>query len=351
MSVHDTERRARRPRILTRPSLLDRAPRARASIAADTPESHEQDPAAPDLLVDVESGTLRGRRDGALRTWRGIPYAEAPTGDLRFRAPRPARRWDGVRDATEFGPIAPQPVRRRASTAPAPVPIDEDCLTANVQTPLTAAEVAAGATLPVLVFIHGGGYTAGSSRSYRGRSFTSTGRAVYVSFNYRLGPLGYLDFTRYSTDEHPIESNLGLRDQVALLEWVQRNIARFGGDPSAVTVFGESAGGGAVTALLGTPSARGLFARAIAQSPPPSAGFPASLAAEWAEEFVEVLRGVGAGAASDSPVSDPSALLRSADVADLLRASQVLQREVPDEHPGTFCFAPTVDGDTFPSTP
>lgn len=349
MSIGETGQRTRRPRILNRRTLLDRTPLARRSVAADIPVVVEQDPATDDLLLDVESGTLLGRRDGPLRTWRGIPYAAAPVGDLRFRAPRPAEPWDGVRDATEFGPIAPQPMRRRSPTAPAPIPIDEDCLTANVQTPLTAADVAAGTALPVMVFIHGGGYTAGSSRSYLGRSFTSTGRTVYVSFNYRLGPFGYLDFTRYSTDEHPIESNLGLRDQVALLEWVQRNIARFGGDPANVTIFGESAGGGAVTALLGLPSARGLFARAIAQSPPPSAVFPASLAAEWAEEFVGVLR--ASGAAPEPATDDASELIRSADVADLIGASQVLQHRTPDEYPGSFCFAPTVDGDFVPEHP
>ncbi|AMM20650.1 hypothetical protein AX769_11480 [Frondihabitans sp. PAMC 28766] len=346
---------------------------------------------SPDLIAEVTGGSIRGLREGVLRSWRGVPYAAAPVGSLRFRAPAPVVPWEDLRDATDFGPIAPQSVRRRVQAGPAFTPIDEDCLTLNVQTPLSASEVAAGTTLPVMIFIHGGGYMAGSSRDFsgQGESFTLTGRTVYVSFNYRLGPLGYLDFTRYATDEHPIDSNLGLRDQVAVLDWVRQNIAQFGGDPANVTIFGESAGGNAVTTLLGVPAARGLFARAIAQSSPPSAVFPARLAAEWAGEYLDLLREHVATVPSRSPSSssssssqlrgdsaaapssgasdrgssddvldaapeaprDPADLLFAADVAELLAASHGLQRTVPDLYPGTFCLAPTVDGDFLPEHP
>ena len=153
---------------------------------------------------------------------------------------------------------------------------------------------AGGAPLPVMVFIHGGGYSGGSSRDFSGQGagFVRSERVVYVSFNYRLSALGYLDFTRYSSGERRFESNLGLRDQVALLEWVRANIAAFGGDAERVTVFGESAGGNAVTTLMATPSARGLFAGAIAQSPPPDAVYPPELTARWAAEYVALLREV-----------------------------------------------------------
>ena len=153
---------------------------------------------------------------------------------------------------------------------------------------------AGGENLPVMVFIHGGGYSSGSSRDFsgQGEGFVRSGRVVYVSFNYRLGALGYLDFTRYSSGLRPFESNLGLRDQVALLGWVRENIGAFGGDAARVTVFGESAGGNAVTTLMATPSARGLFAGAIAQSPPPDAVYPPELTARWAAEYIAILRDV-----------------------------------------------------------
>ncbi|GAA4684771.1 carboxylesterase/lipase family protein [Frondihabitans cladoniiphilus] len=244
---------------------------------------------SPLLRRDVTGGTIEGTRQGPIDTWRGIPFAAPPVGDLRFRAPQPVVPWSGVRSAGDFGAINPQPVRRRSQNSPAPVGADEDSLTLNIQAP---AGVQPGEGRPVMVFIHGGGYSGGSSRDFsgHGESFVLEGGVLYVSFNYRLGSLGYLDFTRYATPERPIESNLGLRDQLAALEWVRDNIAQFGGDPANVTIFGESAGAGSVTTLLGVPRADGLFARAIAQSAPPSAVFRSRLSQTWAEEFVTILR-------------------------------------------------------------
>lgn len=241
------------------------------------------------LDVRVSGGVVRGVRADGDFAWRGIPYAAAPIGALRFRAPQPVVPWSGVRDASAFGPVAPQAHRGQfRGTAPA-IPAGEDCLTINVLAP---ADARAGAPLPVMVFIHGGGYSTGSSQDFSGQGtgFVRSGRVLYVSFNYRLGALGYLDFSRYSTAARPIDANLGLRDQVAALRWVHRNIRRFGGDRRNVTVFGESAGGNAVTTLLATPSARGLFARAIAQSAPPDAVYSRERAAGWAAEFVDILR-------------------------------------------------------------
>ncbi|MEO7016777.1 MAG: carboxylesterase/lipase family protein [Leifsonia sp.] len=294
------------------------------------------------LRVTVTGGDILGALEGQTCAWRGIPYAAAPVGARRFRAPQPVEPWDGIRDATEFGEIAPQTLRRRMRGVPAVVAASEDCLTVNVQAPTTASGL-----LPVLVFIHGGGYSSGSSREFsgQGQSFVLTGRAVYVSFNYRLGPFGYLNFSRYSTPDRPLESNLGLRDQVVLLRWVRDNIEAFGGDPERVTVFGESAGGKAVTTLMARPEARGLFARAIGQSAPPAAVYGPELTQAWAAEFVDILRGI---TGSTEPAHD---LLVGAAVPDLLATSLILQTQTPDARPGMFCLAPVVDGEFLPEPP
>ncbi|HET8779080.1 MAG TPA: carboxylesterase/lipase family protein [Agromyces sp.] len=309
--------------------------------------------------VRVAGGVVRGVREGGLLAWRGIPYAAPPVRELRFAPPTPVVPWTGIRDASEYGAIAPQSFSNRLIRPPSMVvAADEDCLTVNVHAPDRGAD--ASTPLPVMVFIHGGGYSAGSSRDFsgRGEGFVRSDRVVYVSFNYRLGALGYLDFTRYSTPERSFASNLGLRDQVALLAWVRDNIGEFGGDPDNVTVFGESAGGNAVTTLMATPAARGLFARAIAQSPPPDAVYSPSLTARWAGEFIEILREVviahdraGADAAGDFAPTTPNELLSDATTSALIAASVALQVRTPDEYPGSFCFAPVVDGEFLPERP
>lgn len=319
--------------------------------------------------VRVVGGMVRGVRERGLLAWRGIPYAAAPVGGLRFTRPAPAVPWGGVRDATDFGAIAPQAIRNPLVHPPvATITADEDCLTVNVHAPIWDDD--ASTPLPVMVFIHGGGYSGGSSRDFsgQGEGFVRDGRVVYVSFNYRLGALGYLDFSRYSTPERSFDSNLGLRDQLALLRWVRENIGAFGGDPRNVTVFGASAGGNAVTTLLAVPSSKGLYARAIAQSPPSNAVYARGLAAEWAEEFVVILRevvggherrdagdgddrGVDREAAPRAIRSSPSELLTSSVPNDLVAACTVLQGRTPDAHPGTFCLAPVVDGDLLPRHP
>jgi para-nitrobenzyl esterase len=333
------------------------------------------DPRRPhaDLDVRVTGGSVRGAADRGMLAWRGIPYAAAPVAALRFAAPAAVVAWRGIRPAVAFGAVAPQthpnPLVRATSTISAAA---EDCLTVNVSAPPTSSSSTSSA-LPVMVFIHGGGYSSGSSQDFagQGESFVRTGRIVYVSFNYRLGALGYLDFTRYATEEHAFVSNLGLRDQVAALRWVRDNIASFGGDPANVTVFGESAGGNAVTTLLATPAASGLFARAIAQSPPPNTVYPPSLTARWAGDYVEILRGIVSGAAEPDaggataadraaraagdvahviPPS-PQLLLAGASTIDLVAACAVLQARTPDSDPGAFCLAPVVDGDFLPRHP
>ena len=284
-----------------------------------------------------------------LRMWRGMPYAAAPVGDLRFRAPRAVEGWHGIRDASVFGPVAAQDRNGQFLGPKRNVPMSEDCLTINVITP---DEVNQG--LPVMVFIHGGAYSVGSSREvpFLGEGLVRRGGVVFVNFNYRLGALGYLDFTRYATREHPIENNLGLRDQLAALEWVRDNIAAFGGDPQNVTLFGESAGANAVTTLMTVPRAEGLFARAIAQSPPPNAVYLPELTATWAGEFLELLSELVDDSDTESTTEEGAAeLLATADLDALVRATTRMQLRSPDAWPGTIALCPVIDGDLLPERP
>ena len=308
------------------------------------------------LEIRVAGGVVRGLRGPDRVSWLGIPYARAPIGDLRFRAPQPVEPWEGVRDATRYGTVATQALRGQFPGVGPGIPSGEDCLNLNVTVPLDP-EGPPG-RLPVMVWIHGGGYSAGSSRSFTGRGdgFVHSGRVVFVSLNYRLSALGYLDFTRYATDDRPIESNLGLRDQLAALQWVHEHIAAFGGDPTNVTVFGESAGANAVAALMAMPAAEGLFARAIAQSPPASAFYSPGLAGAWAEEFVEILRQQVGDPTDRNRHADRSGapaleLLTGTSASDLVTACVTLQIRTPGNHPGTFCLAPVVDGDLLPEAP
>jgi para-nitrobenzyl esterase len=336
------------------------------------------------LEIRVSGGVVRGVSERGIRAWRGIPYAAAPVGPLRFRAPAPARPWPGVRDAAAFGPVAPQSHKGQFTGAHPRIPQSEDCLNLNVIAP--DAPVDDEALRPVMVFVHGGAYSVGSSRENprQGEGLVRRGGIVYVGINYRLGALGYLDFSRYSTPERPFESNLGLRDQVAALAWVRANIRSFGGDPDAVTLFGESAGGNAVTTLMTVPAAAGLFHRAIAQSAPPNAVYPPALTAEWAASFVGILaeqtlgartddlvhragqgsvgrgsarEGAGAGSVHFGPVesglTDAEAvrLLLDADPARLAGATTTLTVRSPDRYPGTIPLCPVIDGDFLPERP
>lgn len=165
-------------------------------------------PRGVEVDVRVAGGMVRGVREGGLLAWRGIPYAAPPVGKLRFAPPAPVVPWAGIRDASEYGAMAPQSFSTRLIRPPSIlIAADEDCLTVNVHAPHLGSGTAG--PLPVMVFIHGGGYSAGSSRDFsgRGEGFVRSGRVVYVSFNYRLGALGYLDFTRYSTPQRPFASN------------------------------------------------------------------------------------------------------------------------------------------------
>ena len=214
--------------------------------------------------VRIDTGLLLGTTGASedVRVFKGIPFAAPPTGENRWRAPQPAPSWDGVRDASEFGPRCMQGGPGGGGGA-AP-PTSEDCLYLNVWTSAGTAEDA----LPVMVWIYGGGFSggAGSEARYGGEGLAKKG-AVVVTLNYRLGGFGFFAHPELSRESaHGVSGNYGMRDAIAALEWVRRNIAAFGGDPGNVTIFGESAGAIMVAALLGSPPAEGLFQRAIAQS-------------------------------------------------------------------------------------
>ncbi|NOY79452.1 MAG: carboxylesterase family protein [Kiritimatiellaeota bacterium] len=219
-------------------------------------------PAGPQ--VRIRTGTISGKvvgEAGAVRAFLGIPYAKPPVGGLRWRPPQPVEPWEGVRDCTRFGPSCPQP---KSLFLPPPGPFKEDCLYLNVWTPTKSED----RRLPVMVWIHGGGFTTGSGGNavYDGRRLAAEG-AVVVTVNYRLGPFGFFAHPALSAESaHGVSGNYGLLDQIAALQWVRSNIAVFGGDAGNVTVFGESAGAVSIGCLLVSPLAKGLFHRAVLES-------------------------------------------------------------------------------------
>ena len=287
-------------------------------------------------VAHAPAGSFLGSREARARVWRGIRYAKPPTGELRWRNPVAMPPADGEVDALMYGPAAPQ-LANPAIPLGEDTRLDEDCLFLNVWAPLASQQ----SPLPVMVWLHGGAYTFGSSAQplFNGSSLVSTGEIVLVTINYRLGGLGFLDLS--GIDSGAFDGNLALKDVLLALRWVQQNISAFGGDPNMVTVFGESAGGGLVTALLATPSAEGLFHRAIAQSSPASSIYGAERAREVAERFlVEV--GV--------PDADANRL-RVLSAQEIVRAATAVYAQVPNEVPGTLAFAPVVDGVLVPEAP
>lgn len=280
-------------------------------------------------IVQTVSGKVRGRIDGATSVFLGIPYAAPPFGPRRFDRPTPAEPWAGVREATDYGPTAPQP-DRQFTLVPEPVRPGPECLNLNVFTPDIG-----DAGLPVLVWIHGGGFTAGCNASpwYHGGRFARDG-IVVVAINYRLGAEGFL-----AIDGAPV--NRAVRDWVAALEWVQENIARFGGDPAKVTIAGQSAGGVACAALLACPPAQSLFRSAICMSGSrmgwATAEGAAALTAAMADEL-----GVPATREGLAAV-DPEVVVAAQDpaVARLARDGQAIR----------LAFGPVVDGDIVVDDP
>lgn len=263
-----------------------------ASLLAATAQA--QDPAGARPRVTIAAGAVEGIASAGVASFRGMPYAAPPVGDLRWRAPQVAAPWSDVRPAGEFGKACPQDRSVSLDQAGDPGPTSEDCLTINVWTPRPDA----GARLPVMVWIHGGAFVIGSGgqKLFDGAALARRG-VVVVSFNYRLGALGFFSHPALDAVEANGPVNFGLLDEIAALRWVRDNIATFGGDAANVTIFGESAGGVSVLALFTSPLARGLFARGIAQSP---YGIPSHSRAKASAVGVQVASALGLDGATAS---------------------------------------------------
>jgi para-nitrobenzyl esterase len=290
--------------------------------------------AAP--VVKVANGALSGAVEDGIASWKGVPFAAPPVGPLRWRAPQPAANWTGVRTATQYSSDCMQKPFG-GDAAPLGTTPAEDCLYANVWKPAASA-----GKLPVVVWIYGGGFVNGgaSPPTYSGANMAKQG-VMFVSFNYRVGRFGTFAFPQLTKQDpdHGLLGNYGFLDQIAALKWVQRNIAAFGGDPSNVTIIGESAGGMSVHTLVTTPLARGLFQKAMVMS-----GGNGETAGNPKLADVERIYSDFAKANGISP-SDPNALdkmraLSAEQVTDGLSMMQMFQ---PKPGPKTYS-GPFLDG-------
>jgi para-nitrobenzyl esterase len=291
------------------------------------------------VTLETASGRLGGyRRDGTVR-FKGIPFARPPIGPLRWRMPEPAVPWAGVRDATQFSAVAPQaPTQLETLMGGSIGEQSEDCLYLNVWTPACD-----DAKRPVMVWIHGGAFAigAGSLGIYNGRRFAQRD-IVVVTVNYRLGAFGFLNLADASEGRAPGTGAEGLGDQLLALDWVKRNIAGFGGDPGNVTIFGESAGGMSIGALLASPLARGLFHKAIPQSGAAHIGYDRERSARVAHAVLEELKLAPAEAAR--VVDAPYGAVIKAQIAILagMRGGKDSRKL------GRLPFQPTIDGAILP---
>jgi para-nitrobenzyl esterase len=293
------------------------------------------------VTVEAPAGRLAGLRKGAVATFKGIPFARPPVGSLRWRLPEPAEPWAGVRDATLFAPTCPQaPTQLETLMGMAVGEQSEDCLYLNVWTPACD-----DARRPVMVWIHGGAFVlgAGSHGVYDGTGLAELG-AVVVTINYRLGAFGFLAL-ELANEGAPGSGAEGIADQILALDWVRRNIARFGGDPANVTIFGESAGGMSVAALLASPAARGLFHKAIAQSGAAHIGHEPDRSARVARALLEEmgLEPHETQKARDAPYS----ALIGAQIALIAKTNAGKDARKL----GALPFQPTIDGAIIPERP
>ena len=266
-------------------------------------------------IIKTEGGKVEGTVENGIRVFKGIPFAAPPVGDLRWKAPQPAKPWEGILKADKFAPGCPQTMKMEMS---------EDCLYLNVWTPAKSANE----KLPVMVWIHGGGFAVGAPLEpiYNGEKFTHKG-VIFISVAYRLGPLGFLAHPELSAESpNKVSGNYGLLDQIAALKWVQKNISAFGGDPAKVTIFGESAGGAAVSILCASPLTKGLFIGAICQSGGNFSPVDSSSMLKGTEKAgMEFMKRMGANSIAE---------LRKMDV----------QKFLSDSLRGRYGFRPCVDG-------
>ena len=317
----------RRPR---RTGLLLGLVVALAALTGGTVSAAAATPTGGDpLLVRTDTGLVHGDPHNAAREFLGIPYAAPPVGALRWRPPAPAAPWSGIRDATAPGNDCPQ-LGNLATGVPT-TSLTEDCLYLNVYTPIAHPT----RPLPVMVWLHGGGFTGGAGSIYDGSVLAAQGPAVVVTVNYRLGPLGFLALPSLDAQNPAGSGDFGLLDQQAALRWVARNAAAFGGDRHDVTIFGESAGGASVCTNMASPSAFGLFERAIAESgcllPTPS------------RRAAEQQGATFAGALSCTDPASAADCLRGKSVGELLQASATAAN-------GTLSWAPVAGTAVLPAT-
>jgi len=319
------------------------------SMAALVLGCGEKEPAKPASTMEVPqlaSGPISGELEGDVWTYLGIPYAAPPVGDLRWKEPQPVAAWEEVLACDDFSPACPQPAW--------PYPIlsgimdvgktSEDCLYLNVWTPAQNPDE----SMPVMVWIYGGGFSTGASNIpiYNGRHLAENG-VVLVSFNYRVGPFGFMAHPLLSAESpNGVSGNYGMLDQIAALEWVQDNITAFGGDPDNVTIFGESAGGASVCNLMASPPADGLFDRAIVESGGfMDFGMPSGDDGNTLKDAEEA----GEKIASDLGVEDADGVLaamREATPEELLEAASQQTSAL-----GMMDLGPVVDGWVLPDEP
>jgi para-nitrobenzyl esterase len=316
-----------------------------------------------DTVVETSAGKIRGFKRNGVYTFKGVPYGASTSGAGRFMPPAKPQPWTGIRNALAYGRVCPQQdsahfdtdghnsashdedtfLLHRGSAISVP---GEDCLRVNVWTP----EINGSHKRPVMVYMHGGGYSGGSDHdllSYEGESLARNHDAVVVTHNHRLNVYGYLNLGAIGGDEFAMSANVGMLDIVAVLEWVRANIVTFGGDPDCVTIFGQSGGGGKVTALMAMPSAKGLFHRAIIQSGP----FLKALIPDYSQRVAELL--LDELGLSRLQVRE----LQKVPVDRLSGAAVEAMKKMPKPQPslrGTFGetgWGPTVDGRVLPSHP
>ena len=278
--------------------------------------------------IEIDTGRLQGELRKApsgknVIEYRGIPYAQSPTGILRWSLPRPAKAWEGILDASQFGPACPQVSRFNLTDSS----IEEDCLNINVSTP---ADIKHGEKLPVFLWIHGGAFVGGATNLYRLDKLASEGRMVVVSANYRLGILGFVPLPGLAKEA--VNGNFGIEDQREAMRWIQRNISKFGGDPNNVTIAGESAGGGSICTHLSSPDqVQGLFHKAMIVS----AGCLAPL-----KTISEAITAIGKVITRElgCPEDQDLKCLRNKSVTDILK----IQTKFADENPTELAlYAPT----------
>ncbi|MGO4369327.1 carboxylesterase/lipase family protein [Paenibacillus sp. MCAF20] len=285
------------------------------------------------MIVETRYGKIRGHLDNGMLSFKGVSYARAPVGSLRFQPPQAPEAWDGVKDATKYGNRAMQQTQEEGFS------YSEDCLNLNIWTP-----AADGSKRPVIFFIHGGGHVEGSNSDafYAGHRLIRSKDAVMVSPNYRLGAFGYLYLGDILGERYAQSGNCGLLDQLFALRWVRDNIASFGGDPDNIILMGQSAGGKSVANLMVTPLARGLYSRAIIQSGGVQCIRDRATAMELANR---VLRPLGIEGRKDADAAEER--LQRLKAEELLAA----QVEAYAQFSSAHLFGPVIDGHVYHETP